>query len=147
MIGPVRKENVFAILGGEEYLTFSSCTVNSGSAMDPKSGIFNVPVTGKGRPFFSLSSPFLVTIIDRPFRSLSTAKGGPILSMSQVKAVLSCSMSHILGVLSCLFHLSLFSRLSQVTAVLSGPSHKYRPSFPLPVTSIGRPSISLLSHV
>ena len=33
--------------GGEEYLTFSSCPVNSGSAMDHKSGIFTVPVTGE----------------------------------------------------------------------------------------------------
>jgi len=33
-------------LGGEEYLTFSTCTVNSGNAMDPASGIFTVPVTG-----------------------------------------------------------------------------------------------------
>ena len=33
--------------GGEEYLTFSSCPVNSGQAMDFKSGIFSVPVTGK----------------------------------------------------------------------------------------------------
>jgi hypothetical protein len=32
--------------GGEEYLTFSSCSVNSGNAMDPKSGIFTVPLTG-----------------------------------------------------------------------------------------------------
>ena len=32
--------------GGEEYLTFSSCPVNSGAAMEPKSGIFTVPVTG-----------------------------------------------------------------------------------------------------
>jgi hypothetical protein len=33
-------------IGGEEYLTFSSCTLNSGAAMDPKSGIFTAPVTG-----------------------------------------------------------------------------------------------------
>ena len=32
--------------GGEEYLTFSSCPVNSGAAMDFKSGIFTVPITG-----------------------------------------------------------------------------------------------------
>jgi len=32
--------------GGEEYLTFSSCPVNSGDAMDFKSGIFTVPITG-----------------------------------------------------------------------------------------------------
>ena len=35
------------VTGGEEYLTFSSCTVNSGNAMDPKSGIFIAPATGK----------------------------------------------------------------------------------------------------
>ncbi|XP_023321329.1 uncharacterized protein PFB0145c isoform X2 [Eurytemora carolleeae] len=34
------------ILGGEEYLTFSHCTVNSGAAMDPKSGVFTVPYSG-----------------------------------------------------------------------------------------------------
>ena len=33
-------------LGGEEYLTFGGCSVNSGGNMDPKSGIFCVPVTG-----------------------------------------------------------------------------------------------------
>ena len=33
--------------GGEEYLTFSSCPVNAGDAMDHKSGIFTVPVTGE----------------------------------------------------------------------------------------------------
>jgi len=33
-------------LGGEEYLTFASCPVNSGNAMDPTSGIFTVPITG-----------------------------------------------------------------------------------------------------
>ena len=32
--------------GGEEYLTFSSCSVNSGNAMNHKSGIFTVPITG-----------------------------------------------------------------------------------------------------
>jgi len=32
--------------GGEEYLTFSTCPVNSGAAMEPRSGIFTVPVTG-----------------------------------------------------------------------------------------------------
>ncbi|XP_023339618.1 uncharacterized protein LOC111709908 [Eurytemora carolleeae] len=32
--------------GGEEYLTFGGCSVNSGGNMDPKSGIFSVPVTG-----------------------------------------------------------------------------------------------------
>merc|ERR1711872_235682 len=34
------------LTGGEEYLTFSSCTVSSGSAMEPSSGIFTAPVTG-----------------------------------------------------------------------------------------------------
>ena len=33
--------------GGEEYLTFSSCPLNTGGAMDNKSGIFTVPVTGR----------------------------------------------------------------------------------------------------
>ena len=33
--------------GGEEYLTFSSCPLNTGGAMDNKSGIFSVPVTGR----------------------------------------------------------------------------------------------------
>jgi len=33
-------------LGGEEYLTFSACSVNSGGGLDPKTGIFSVPVTG-----------------------------------------------------------------------------------------------------
>ena len=37
--------------GGEEYLTFSSCPVNSGAAMEPKSGIFTVPVTGRCSTF------------------------------------------------------------------------------------------------
>ena len=31
--------------GGEEYLTFSECSVNVGNAMDPKSGIFRAPYT------------------------------------------------------------------------------------------------------
>jgi len=32
--------------GGEEYLTFSSCTVNAGNHMDAQSGIFITPITG-----------------------------------------------------------------------------------------------------
>jgi len=32
--------------GGEEYLTFSSCPVNVGGAMDPGSGVFTAPVGG-----------------------------------------------------------------------------------------------------
>ena len=32
--------------GGEEYLTFSHCTINAGSAMEPSSGIFTAPTTG-----------------------------------------------------------------------------------------------------
>ena len=32
--------------GGEEYLTFGQCTVNEGSGMDPKSGIFTAPIPG-----------------------------------------------------------------------------------------------------
>eukprot|EP00092_Neocalanus_flemingeri_P013756 GFUD01014836.1.p1 GENE.GFUD01014836.1~~GFUD01014836.1.p1 ORF type:complete len:356 (-),score=124.55 GFUD01014836.1:51-1061(-) len=31
---------------GEEYLTFSGCSVNTASAMDPKSGTFSVPISG-----------------------------------------------------------------------------------------------------
>ena len=34
-------------LGREEYLTFASCPVNAGNAMDPGSGIFTVPITGR----------------------------------------------------------------------------------------------------
>ena len=32
--------------GGEEYLTFSHCTINAGSAMEPSAGIFTAPTTG-----------------------------------------------------------------------------------------------------
>ena len=34
-------------LGREEYLTFASCPVNAGNAMDPRSGIYTVPITGR----------------------------------------------------------------------------------------------------
>jgi len=34
------------LTGGEEYLTFSHCTVNGGGAMNPTSGIFSAPYTG-----------------------------------------------------------------------------------------------------
>ena len=39
--------------GGEEYLTFSSCTVNAGKGMDAKSGVFTAPV--EGLYFFTLN--------------------------------------------------------------------------------------------
>ena len=34
--------------GGEEYLTFSHCTLNNGGAMDAKSGVFSASVPGQG---------------------------------------------------------------------------------------------------
>ena len=40
----IRQDNYLD--GGEEYLTFSMCTVNEGGGMDPKSGIFTAPVPG-----------------------------------------------------------------------------------------------------
>jgi hypothetical protein len=40
----VREEAYLA--GGEEYLTFDHCTVNSGGAMEPGSGVFTAPLTG-----------------------------------------------------------------------------------------------------
>ena len=33
--------------GGEEYLTFSHCTVNNGGNMDPKSGVFTATIGGE----------------------------------------------------------------------------------------------------
>jgi hypothetical protein len=39
--------------GGEEFLTFSSCTVNAGKGMDAKSGVFTAPV--EGVYFFTLN--------------------------------------------------------------------------------------------
>ena len=33
--------------GGEEYLTFSHCTLNNGGAMDAKSGVFSASVPGQ----------------------------------------------------------------------------------------------------
>ena len=33
--------------GGEEYLTFSHCTVNNGGNMDPKSGVFTSTIGGE----------------------------------------------------------------------------------------------------
>ena len=34
--------------GGEEYLTFTRCTVNNGNNMDPKSGVFTATIAGDG---------------------------------------------------------------------------------------------------
>ena len=33
--------------GGEEYLTFTRCTVNNGNNMDPKSGVFTATISGR----------------------------------------------------------------------------------------------------
>ena len=36
------------VTGGEEYLTFTDCSVNAGEAFFPKSGIFLAPYPGIG---------------------------------------------------------------------------------------------------
>lgn len=43
---PISRDGSY-VGGGEEYLTFSGCTVNAGGAMDHKAGVFTAPVSGK----------------------------------------------------------------------------------------------------
>ena len=42
--------------GGEEYLTFTQCTLNVGGNMDPKSGIFTATIAGNQQNWSSANN-------------------------------------------------------------------------------------------